>query len=356
MPRLTAASVDTYYQKIGHGSTIVLLHGWRNSWQSWAPLIPELAKKYQLLIPDLPGFGKSSDPDPFFLNNKSHQVHSHNSQVSLSTQNTLNTENGHNSQNNLSQINPHSNTSTSQQKNLGWTTDQFSIWLEQFLIQAKVSDLHAVIGHSYGAKIAAWTWIKSKTHHNKNFNESNHNDEAHQVSPGSQVSPSFPSSPDGDLENLTSNLKFPKIPPPPQHGLFFIGPSGIPQPLSVSKKVLKTILPFLPHPLKRKALAPLRPWLYRKLDTDSDYLRSTAFQEATLQKILSEDVRQEVSTKSAVELHLCFGQYDRITPSWMGYHWLKLVQSGEVFIVPEARHHPQQTHPKAVINWLETYL
>jgi len=45
---------------IGKGSPLILLHGW--GWHSaiWSPLIPHLADKFQLFIPDLPGFGKSS--------------------------------------------------------------------------------------------------------------------------------------------------------------------------------------------------------------------------------------------------------------------------------------------------------
>ncbi len=44
---------------IGKGPPLVLLHGW--GWHSgiWSPLIPYLADKFQLFIPDLPGFGKS---------------------------------------------------------------------------------------------------------------------------------------------------------------------------------------------------------------------------------------------------------------------------------------------------------
>ncbi len=46
---------------IGKGSPLVLLHGW--GWHSgiWSPLVPYLADKFQLFIPDLPGFGKSLD-------------------------------------------------------------------------------------------------------------------------------------------------------------------------------------------------------------------------------------------------------------------------------------------------------
>lgn len=44
---------------VGKGSPLVLLHGW--GWHSaiWSPLIPHLADKFELFMPDLPGFGKN---------------------------------------------------------------------------------------------------------------------------------------------------------------------------------------------------------------------------------------------------------------------------------------------------------
>lgn len=44
---------------IGKGSPLILLHGWGSHSGIWSPLIPHLADKFQLFIPDLPGFGKS---------------------------------------------------------------------------------------------------------------------------------------------------------------------------------------------------------------------------------------------------------------------------------------------------------
>lgn len=46
---------------VGKGIPLVLLHGW--GWHSgiWSPLVPHLSDKFQLFMPDLPGFGKSPD-------------------------------------------------------------------------------------------------------------------------------------------------------------------------------------------------------------------------------------------------------------------------------------------------------
>lgn len=61
--RKNIAGVDTHYQIIGHAKKVlILLHGWGCDWQIWAPVIPELSKHFQLIIPDLPAFGQSATP------------------------------------------------------------------------------------------------------------------------------------------------------------------------------------------------------------------------------------------------------------------------------------------------------
>jgi pimeloyl-ACP methyl ester carboxylesterase len=41
------------------GEPVLLLHGFGASKENWLPLLPFLARRYQLLIPDLPGWGES---------------------------------------------------------------------------------------------------------------------------------------------------------------------------------------------------------------------------------------------------------------------------------------------------------
>lgn len=52
----------TSYQLSGSGKTLVLLHGWGDSSQSSAALQAQLAKHYQVLALDLPGFGGTQPP------------------------------------------------------------------------------------------------------------------------------------------------------------------------------------------------------------------------------------------------------------------------------------------------------
>ncbi|MFC7647294.1 alpha/beta fold hydrolase [Streptosporangium lutulentum] len=46
----------------GHGKTLVLLHGYPQTWYTWREVLPELAKHYTVIAPDLRGAGKSDAP------------------------------------------------------------------------------------------------------------------------------------------------------------------------------------------------------------------------------------------------------------------------------------------------------
>ena len=46
----------------GKGDPIVLLHGYPQSWYEWRYVMPDLAKNYTVIAPDLRGFGDSSKP------------------------------------------------------------------------------------------------------------------------------------------------------------------------------------------------------------------------------------------------------------------------------------------------------
>lgn len=62
----TFATVDgarIRYVDLGEGSPVVLLHGFGASLDSWAPVIPTLAKHHRVLALDLKGFGWSDRPD-----------------------------------------------------------------------------------------------------------------------------------------------------------------------------------------------------------------------------------------------------------------------------------------------------
>jgi len=54
--------VQLHYVTMGEGEPVVLLHGWPQSWYAWRHVMPELAKTYRVIAPDLRGLGDSSRP------------------------------------------------------------------------------------------------------------------------------------------------------------------------------------------------------------------------------------------------------------------------------------------------------
>ena len=58
--------IDMYYQEQGAGTPLVLLHGFGGCGQNWQPFINQLSEQYRLIIVDLRGHGKSTNPDKTF--------------------------------------------------------------------------------------------------------------------------------------------------------------------------------------------------------------------------------------------------------------------------------------------------
>src|SRR3989440_5440959 len=54
--------VHLHYMTAGHGSTLILLHGYAETSRMWKPIIPVLAERFTVIAPDLPGIGDSSIP------------------------------------------------------------------------------------------------------------------------------------------------------------------------------------------------------------------------------------------------------------------------------------------------------
>ncbi len=46
----------------GEGKPIILLHGFPEFWYSWRKVIPKLAEKYRVIVPDMRGYGQSDIP------------------------------------------------------------------------------------------------------------------------------------------------------------------------------------------------------------------------------------------------------------------------------------------------------
>ena len=57
-----AGGIKLHYLTAGHGPVVILLHGYAETSRMWRPLIPQLAEKYTVIAPDLPGIGDSEIP------------------------------------------------------------------------------------------------------------------------------------------------------------------------------------------------------------------------------------------------------------------------------------------------------
>ncbi|MEH0422974.1 alpha/beta fold hydrolase [Streptomyces sp. B21-083] len=60
--RLKVGGVDINFVEGGRGKTLVLLHGYPQTWYEWRAQLPELAKHYRVIAPDLRGAGGSDAP------------------------------------------------------------------------------------------------------------------------------------------------------------------------------------------------------------------------------------------------------------------------------------------------------
>jgi pimeloyl-ACP methyl ester carboxylesterase len=54
--------VELHYMIAGRGPAVVLLHGYAETSLMWKPLIPLLAVRFTVIVPDLPGIGDSAIP------------------------------------------------------------------------------------------------------------------------------------------------------------------------------------------------------------------------------------------------------------------------------------------------------
>lgn len=250
--RTTVNGLEISYQSIGrHDDVLLLLHGWGNNWEAWSPLIPWLSRRYQLLIPDLPGFGASHSPRE------------------------------------------------------GWGMAEYTAWLEAFLQKLKIDTLSGVLGHSFGGKLAAFGW-------------------------------------------WSEQAALPTV----EKGFYLFDPSGIIGELPFSRRLLRDFAHLIPHSVKRGLLAQFRKTVYTKLLNETDYYSATEFQEATLNRILSEDIR-DWSIQRDFPLHFCWGEHDDATPLWMAYPFRTISQNSDVFVVPGAGHFPHHEKPELVKRWLE---
>src|ERR1700693_3622343 len=55
--------LNLYYETHGAGRPLILLHGGLMSNETFGPVLPQLAKRHQVIAPDLQGHGRTADID-----------------------------------------------------------------------------------------------------------------------------------------------------------------------------------------------------------------------------------------------------------------------------------------------------
>jgi pimeloyl-ACP methyl ester carboxylesterase len=59
---VTIDGAKLHYMTAGHGTPLLLLHGYAETSLMWRPIIPQLARRFTVIAPDLPGIGDSDIP------------------------------------------------------------------------------------------------------------------------------------------------------------------------------------------------------------------------------------------------------------------------------------------------------
>lgn len=60
--RATIGGASIYYRMGGSGPAVILLHGYAQTSRMWNRVMPQLARKFTVIVPDLPGIGESAIP------------------------------------------------------------------------------------------------------------------------------------------------------------------------------------------------------------------------------------------------------------------------------------------------------
>src|ERR1700747_1513678 len=59
---IRANDIRQHYMEAGEGAPVVLLHGFPETSFAWRCQIPELARRYRVIAPDLRGYGETDKP------------------------------------------------------------------------------------------------------------------------------------------------------------------------------------------------------------------------------------------------------------------------------------------------------
>ena len=63
---VTLNNFEMYYETVGEGEPLLLLHGWSGTGHDYDPFVQEFSRHYRLILPDLRGHGGSTNPSKTF--------------------------------------------------------------------------------------------------------------------------------------------------------------------------------------------------------------------------------------------------------------------------------------------------
>ena len=69
--RFEHGGAQIFYCELGSGPPLLLLHGFFGAGESWAPFVDELSASYRVIVPDMRGHGRSTNPSSRFLHRDS---------------------------------------------------------------------------------------------------------------------------------------------------------------------------------------------------------------------------------------------------------------------------------------------
>lgn len=236
----------------GKGRVIVLLHGWGANLSTFDNLAKELTKRFRVIRLDFPGFGGSPKPSDV------------------------------------------------------WTVGDYAHNLSQFLEKINVTDIYAVIGHSFGGRVI--------------------------------------------IKGIAKDFISPKK-------VVLIDAAGVKPPKTIRKSLYKSIAKLGKATTALPVLKTLRPMLRKKLYSaagSSDYLNANEMQLIFLNTV-NEDLLPYVQSIQQSTL-LLWGENDMETPVSDAKKMMSELKHGQLVIIPNAGHFAYVDAYDVVIKELGTFL
>ncbi|HYD35363.1 MAG TPA: alpha/beta hydrolase [Vitreimonas sp.] len=183
-----------------------------------------------------------------------------------------------------------------------WQVSEYVLWLQEFIAHTTQNQNYHLMGHSFGGKMAA---VHAASHPEK-------------------------------LQKL-----------------ILIGSSGLPDPLPKSRQMQKNILGLIPQSFKE--LIPRR-WKLKLLTATgsaTDHFYSNPQQRAILQKIVSENISNDL-VKIQAETLLLWGKNDPETPWHQAHKFAQLIPHSKLITFDHSGHFPFLDESQRFITTLLT--